>query len=115
MARFGSSKVGQLRIIGSGSPDAGLVHQAFLLVQDLHTLTLCEYKDQHIVIHVLSPQFQTSSIAVCPKLDEPTLRPEESAEKSMIQTLAVMAAPRSLGSKGLKTIRILKGRDQLCL
>ena len=111
MARFGSSMVQRLGIIGSGPLDVDAVHQALLGMQDLCALTLSKWDNQYTLIGVMSPQPGSSSAVIWPNLEELVFHPRRNEARFAIRCVIGMAASRASRGAGLKTIRVSKELD----
>ena len=70
LARFNTSMVVRLVVVGRNWPFRGLPYRELLRLKNLRTLTLSRCRATHIFVVALHPDSSTPKVMACPKLEE---------------------------------------------
>ena len=70
LARFNTSMVVRLVVVGRNRPFRGLPYRELLRLKNLRTLTLSRCRATHIFVAALHPDSSTPKVMACPKLEE---------------------------------------------
>lgn len=112
LARFDTSTTNHLEVTYYDPPSEYLLGQALLPMKNLHSLTVLRCENLLPIIHVLNPDISSSSILICPKLEELRVYIYREEDFDVDHAVEMAAARASRGAK-LKFVRVVSSRKHV--